>query len=60
MKGLDLKGKEGVVSAIVDVHNGIPISSTLPVKVEFTVTPPGGKPAKFQAHFVDEELEVVN
>lgn len=56
---MDLKGQEGVVAAIVDVHNGVPISSTLPVKVEFTVTPAGGKPTKFSAHFVDEELDVV-
>lgn len=60
VKGMDLKGQTGVVNAIVDVHNGVPISATFPVKVDFVVTPEGGKPAKFSAHFIDEELEVVN
>lgn len=59
IKGTDLKGHPGVVAEIVDNHKGVPISSTMPVKVEFMITPEGGKPLKFTAHFIDEELEVV-
>ena len=38
-KGVDLKGEQGVVKEIDDTYQGVPISSTLPVLVEFSKTP---------------------
>ena len=59
LKGADLKDERGEVVEICDTFKGVQISSTLPVVVQFTKTPEGGKPLKFTAHFIDDELEAV-
>lgn len=47
----DVKGMEGEVMAIMQEHEGRPISPNLPVLVKFE--------KRFKAHFQQNELEVV-
>lgn len=47
----DAKGQEGEVVGIVVEWHGRPVSANLPVQVKFD--------KKFQAHFREDELEVL-
>ncbi len=50
----DIKGTEGTIRTIMEDWKGRPISPTLPIVVQFTLTK-----KKLTVHFKGEELEIV-